>query len=171
MGRNSRSREESRGGMRLVLNGIGTLLLVIVILLCIPITVPRVFGFQIYNVISGSMEPAIPTGSLVYVRSVDPGDVEEDDVIAFYSSVDTGAIVTHRVVENHKVSGEFITKGDANEENDPLPVEYDYLLGEVSLSIPYLGEILAMVATMYGKIAGACMIGTSIIFFIIGSRI
>lgn len=159
----------SRGAR--VMNGIGTFLLVVVILLCVPLTVPRVFGYQVYNVISGSMEPAIPTGSLVYVKSAEPADVKKDEVIAFYSAADSGAIITHRVVENYKVSGEFITKGDANEENDPLPVDYERLLGRVSLSIPYLGEILAMVATVYGKMAVACMIGAAVLFLFIGSRL
>ena len=167
----TKRRKVKRGRLRLLMNLIGTVLLVVVILLCIPVTVPRIFGYQVYNVISGSMEPAIPTGSLVYAKSVEPADVETDDVIVFYGSADTGAIITHRVVENHKVSGEFITKGDANEENDPLPVDYDYLLGEVSLSVPYLGEILAMLVTVHGKIAVVCMIGAAVIFFIIGSRL
>lgn len=163
-------RRQKSGRMRRVMNVAGTLLLLVVILLCIPVTVPRLFGYQVYNVISGSMEPAIPTGSLVYVKSVEPGDVEAEDVIAFYSSVDSGAIITHRVVENHKVSGEFITKGDANKENDPLPVEYEELLGKVSLSVPFLGGILATLVTVYGKIAVGCMIAAAVIFFWIGSR-
>ncbi len=75
-----------------------------------------------------------------------------------------------RVVENHTVSGEFITKGDANKQNDPMPVEYEYLLGKVVLSIPVLGELLAMAASMQGKIAVACMIGVSIVFFLLGSK-
>lgn len=166
--RGKENRKSSRP--RFLMNLIGTILLVAVILLCIPVTVPRVFGYQVYNVISGSMEPSIPTGSLVYAKTAEPADIEPGDVIVFFGSADSGAIITHRVVENHKVSGEFITKGDANKENDPLPVDYDYLLGVVSLSIPYLGEILAMLVTMYGKIAVVCMIGAAVIFFMIGSR-
>lgn len=153
-----------------VWNGIGMVVLIVVILICIPLTVPRIFGFQVYNVISGSMEPAIPTGSLVYVKSVAASSVEKEDVIAFYSEVDTGAIITHRVVENHKVSGEFITKGDANKQKDPLPVKYEYLLGKVVVSIPFLGELLALVATTKGKIVVACMIGFSVVSFLLGSR-
>jgi signal peptidase len=47
-------------------------------------------------------------------------------VIAFYKG---RAVVTHRVVENRKVSGEFITKGDANAEKDMEPVPYSALIG------------------------------------------
>lgn len=152
------------------LNGIGLVLLLLVITVCVPLTIPRIFGYQVYNVISGSMAPAIPTGSLVYVKSTPAAEIQKEDVIAFYSAADTGAIITHRVVENHTVSGEFITKGDANKQNDPMPVEYEYLLGKVVLSIPVLGELLAMAASMQGKIAVACMIGLSIVFFLLGSK-
>lgn len=161
---------KKRGGLRVAMNVIGTLLLVAVILLCIPVTVPRIFGYQVYNVITGSMEPAIPTGSLVYAKSVEPSEVEEGDVIVFYSPMDASAVITHRVVENHIVSGEFITKGDANSQQDPLPAEYECLLGKVCMTVPYLGGILAMLVTVSGKITVACMIGAAVIFFLIGSR-
>ena len=88
----------------------GTVLLILVIVLCIPITVPRLFGYDIYTVISGSMEPAIPTGSLIYTKEIPPKEVKKEDVIAFYRGTDSGAIVTHRVVKNQTVSGKFITK-------------------------------------------------------------
>ena len=45
------------------------------------------------------MEPAIPTGSLVYIKEMEPKDVQVDDVIAFYGTKDAASIITHRVVE------------------------------------------------------------------------
>lgn len=149
----------------------GTVLLILVIVLCIPITVPRLFGYDIYTVISGSMEPAIPTGSLIYTKEIPPKEVKKEDVIAFYRVTDSGAIVTHRVVKNQTVSGKFITKGDANEKKDPMPVDYDELLGKVALSVPFLGRILATVATTSGKAAAACLIGVVVIFHIIAGRL
>jgi len=47
-------------------------LLAALVLICLPLTVPRLFGYHIYTVVSGSMEPAIPTGSLVYIREAAP---------------------------------------------------------------------------------------------------
>ena len=67
---------------------VGTILLALVIVVCIPLTVPRIAGYQIYTVISGSMEPAIPTGSLVYVKNTAPSGIEKGDVIAFYGSLE-----------------------------------------------------------------------------------
>ena len=94
-------------------SALGTVLLTVLILACIPLTLPKAFGFQIYTVISGSMEPAIPTGSLVYVRHEEPDTIVKDDVIAFYSNNADGSIITHRVVSNSPAMGQFITKGDA----------------------------------------------------------
>lgn len=149
----------------------GVLLLIAVIGLCAPLTLPRVFGYQIYNVVSGSMEPAIPTGSLVYVSKTEPADLKTDDVIAFYSSADTGAIITHRIVKNQVVSGQIITKGDANAAEDMIPVKYGQVLGKVEHAIPVAGKILAAVATIYGKIAAACMIAAAVLFHLMAGRL
>lgn len=71
---------------------VGTILLALVIVVCIPLTVPRIAGYQIYTVISGSMEPEIPTGSLVYVKNTAPSGIEKGDVIAFYGSLEKGSL-------------------------------------------------------------------------------
>ncbi len=143
---------------------LGTLLLIIIVLVCLPLTVPKMLGFQMYTVISGSMEPAIPTGSLVYIKDMEPANVEDGDVIAFYGGHDSNAIITHRVVKNRVVMGEFITKGDANEKEDMNPIPYDNFLGRVELSIPIVGEIAQIFTSMEGKIIAATMIGVAVIF-------
>ena len=99
-------------------NILGTLILLSVILSCLPPAMARIRGDQIYNVVSGSMEPGIPVGSAIYVQAVEPEAVEEGDVIAFYSGT---SVIAHRVVRNQTVEGEFTTKGDANEQEDMNP--------------------------------------------------
>ena len=78
---------------------IGTALIVVVIVLCSLLVFPGVFGFHTYNVLTGSMEPAIKVGSLIYVKDGDPEEVVEDDIIAFYGSLEDSGIITHRVVK------------------------------------------------------------------------
>ena len=146
---------------------LGTAILIFVILLCIPFTIPKIMGGQIYTVISASMEPAIPVGSLVYVEGIAPEDVQENDVIAFYGGRDANAIITHRVVENRIIMGEFITKGDANQTNDMNPVQYDNLLGRVEWSVPEVGVIAQMLTGMEGKIAAGSMIGLAVVLHLI----
>ena len=153
----------------MICSALGTILLIVLILGCLPLTVPRIFGYQLYTVISGSMEPEIPVGSLVYIKSMEPEDVEEKDVIAFYGGRDTSAIITHRVVENRVIMGEFITKGDANQTQDMNPVDYDEFIGRVELSIPTVGGIAQSLTSKEGKIAAASMIGLAILLEILGT--
>ena len=148
---------------------LGTAILIFVILLCIPFTIPKIMGGQIYTVISASMEPAIPVGSLVYVEGIAPEDVQENDVIAFYGGRDANAIITHRVVENRIIMGEFITKGDANQTNDMNPVQYENLLGRVEWSVPEVGVIAQMLTGIEGKIAAGSLIGLAVILHVIAA--
>lgn len=142
---------------------LGTFMLIVLVLFCLPLTLPRVFGYQIYSVISGSMEPEIPVGSMVYIKNEAPEDMEKDDVIAFYGAKDSNAIITHRVVENRIVMGEFVTKGDANQTEDMNPTPYANFIGRVTLSIPYLGTIAQMFTSITGKLMAVVVIIISLI--------
>ena len=113
---------------------------------------------QSYVVISGSMEPAIPVGSLVYSRETDPKTLVPGDVIVFYSSNAGGGNgeiipITHRVVENDTSAEEIITKGDANEQNDLSTVKYPNVEGKVILHIPKLGYPASLLSSTMGKVA------------------
>ncbi len=146
-----------------VLSGLGTFLLLALILACLPLTVPRLFGYHIYSVVSGSMEPAISTGSLVYIGETEPKDVSEGEVIAFYGARDSASIITHRVVENRVLMGEFLTKGDANQTNDMTPVPYDNVIGRVERSIPAAGKVAEMFTSREGKILAGGLIAAAIL--------
>ena len=132
---------------------LGALLIAAVILICVPLTVPQLMGYEVYAIVSGSMEPAIPTGSLVYAKDAEPGEIEPGDVIVFRGGVDANTVITHRVTENQTADRAFITKGDANEGEDVTPVPYEHVLGRVTRSVPYLGFFLPAVSTMQGKIS------------------
>ncbi len=142
------------------------LILVAVVAICIPMTVPRLMGYDVYVVVSGSMEPAIPVGSALYVEPARPEDVAAGDVIAFF---ERGAVITHRVVENHVVEGEFITKGDANGENDLAPVAYEALIGRMARSVPYLGSVMAVCSGTKGKIYLACGVVGAVLLMAAGN--
>ena len=131
----SSRRPIKKGGMFIpaLCNVIGTLILIAVIATSIPLAVPALLGYETYNVTSGSMEPTLPVGSVIYVKPVEPETVQEGDIIAFY--VDA-VVVTHRVVENRFVEGEFVTKGDANEMEDFSNAHYRDLVGVVKYHFP-----------------------------------
>lgn len=145
----------------------GIALLAIVIGLCLPITLPRVFGFQIYDVVSGSMEPEIPVGSVLYVKATDPTLIQENEVIA-YQAVD--AVVAHRVVHNRTSLGEFVTKGDANNVEDREPIPYDQVVGRVELHLPVLGMGMSLLASTVGKIYLLLTAGCGLMLCMLANR-
>lgn len=160
-----------RAGIATVCSRLGTGLLALVILICIPMTVPKLFGYRPYTVISGSMEPAIAIGSLVYVRDVEPEAVVAKDVIAYYGGRDRDSVITHRVVENNVSDREFITKGDANSANDVTPVPYHNLLGRVELTIPSLGYAAQLLTIREGKFAMIGVIGVAMVLSLIAAKL
>ena len=88
---------------------------------------PRLFSLKPYAVMSGSMEPAFPTGSIVYVQKADPLKIKVGDPITFY--LEKTATVTHRVVRIDSKQRLFYTKGDANNTEDISPVSFKNLVG------------------------------------------
>lgn len=112
--------------------------------------VPQVMGFSILQVLTGSMEPAIPEGSMLLIRQADPYTLEKGDIISFYSpdpSLD-GALNTHRIVgvETSDEGLRFITKGDANFLEDQQPVNAGDVVGKVIYSSPALGKLVRLVS-------------------------
>ncbi|MFC6873737.1 signal peptidase I [Halobellus marinus] len=103
-----------------------------------------------FTVLSGSMEPAIGTGSVVFVAEVPADQVQEQDVITYRD--DGGYLITHRVIEKHQAddSLRFVTKGDANDAPDGEPVYRGDLVGTVLFSIPFIGYVVAFGNTTAG---------------------
>lgn len=109
------------------------------------------------------MEPAIPTGSLVYIQETLPEDMQKEDIIAFYGANDGTSIITHRVVENNTLMGQFITKGDANKTKDMNPIPYENFIGKVVLSIPSIGTAAQMITGFQGKIIAGAVIAVAVL--------
>ena len=82
-----------------ILNYIGIFLMAVVILLVLPLTLPKLFGIHIFGVLTGSMEPEYPTGCAVYVKEVDFEEINIGDPITYRLGTDTELVATHRVVE------------------------------------------------------------------------
>lgn len=120
-----------------------TLLLVLATVLCVTVTVQvvrngyaKLFGFSFFRVVTGSMEPAVPEGSLIITRQVAIDTIEVGDVICFRSkeSYMAGAMITHRVVDI--LTGEdgsllLETKGDANLSMDGHYVDEGNFVGKM----------------------------------------
>lgn len=130
-------------------------------------------GLQFYGVTSGSMEPALPVGSLIKVGKYQIDELSQGDIITYTvpsPNSDQPNIVTHRIaevkkeesvktvgegdqaVEQQVVSYQFITKGDANNKTDDYVVKANDILGKYEGHLPYLGYISAYSQTSTGFI-------------------
>ena len=99
-------------------------------------------------VFTGSMEPAIPVGSVVLIKPVDPETLKIGDIICFQFSEPKS--ITHRIVS---ITNEgFITKGEANEDPDQWTVKKENVIGKVEMTIPYVGHLGYFVRTPLGFI-------------------
>lgn len=103
---------------------------------------PGVFGVRPYMVLSGSMEPELPTGSLAYIQ--DTGETyEPGDVVAFTTQ---DLPVVHRIYACSDDGG-FLTKGDANEYPDARTTYPSDILGECVLVVPNAGYLVSALQT------------------------
>ena len=130
--------------LRKIWNAVSTALVVLVVILALLLVGARLVGLQVFTVLSGSMEPTYHTGSLIYVKKVDPLTVQAGEVITFMLDEDT--VATHRVVEvvpdeEDASVVRFRTKGDANDSEDGGLVHSNNLLGTPVFTIPYLGYV------------------------------
>lgn len=141
-------RRESRD--RTAISAIGTglsggvLLLLILALGVLTIAVPALVGGAPLSVLTGSMRPTLPPGTLVIVRPVPVEKIEVGDVITLQIESGNPTVAAHRVVaRNVESTGDvsFTTQGDANNTPDPEPVQPVQIRGKVWYAVPYLGWV------------------------------
>jgi len=140
-------------GVKATLRSISTIIVIAVAVVAFFISGIRLFGFQVYGVLSGSMEPSYPVGSLVYVKQVDPAELKIRDVITY--SLNRNTIVTHRIIEivpdeNNPNTIRYRTKGDANENADNALVSAGSIIGKVAFCIPHLGNVASYIQSPPG---------------------
>lgn len=119
---------------------LGSMLLV----LLATVVVPRVSGSTPFTVLTSSMEPTYPPGTLIVVRSVDPKSLSIGSPITYQIRSGEPELVTHRIVATRQSgAGEltFVTRGDNNGADDENPVQVGQIRGEVWYSVPYMGYV------------------------------
>ncbi|MEB4616644.1 signal peptidase I [Leucobacter sp. M11] len=130
-------------------------------LICIVLfALSMLFQVRVLNVLSGSMEPEIPTGSLLLTTPIEAADIEIGDVITVNRPNDRG-LITHRVIEISPVPDapgavELRMQGDANQTEDPQP----YLVREAGrylMHVPGLGVLASLVKTRLGISIGIAL--------------
>lgn len=113
-------------------------------LLVVAVALPRVVGGGAYTVLTGSMRPGLPPGTLVVTRPVEPAEVRIGDVVTYQLESGEATVATHRVVGlGQSMQGErtFTTRGDANGAVDPEPVRAVQVRGRLWYAVPYVGHV------------------------------
>lgn len=125
--------------------------LVIVLFTVLPVVVftfitskTTAFGIQSFVVLSGSMQPTIPVGSVIYTQRQPV--YQKGDIVAFKSGDIT---VSHRIV-NARGNGTYQTKGDANNTPDSKTITNSDVLGREIFFLPYIGRAVALLKTPMG---------------------
>ena len=113
---------------------------------------PESGGYKALVVTSGSMEPAVPVGSMVFIKN--SGIIQKNDIITFRMGTDTKSLTTHRVVDIREVRGKIMyqTKGDAVKEPDIELVPAERVTGSMIFSIPFIGFPFAFGKTQMGVV-------------------
>lgn len=110
-----------------VLKTIGQFILCLILIFFILLNIfsmnnKSLFGFRIYRVISGSMQPALQIGDVIIVKK--SNNYSERDIITYSNGLTT---ITHRIIAIN--NDEVITKGDANEVDDK-PINKEQIVGK-----------------------------------------
>lgn len=110
-------------------------ILYILIIIYLLVFVPCLWGHKPLVVISGSMEPTLKVGGILYYEKIDLEDFKIDDILVYKTK---DHIISHRIVDI--VDAGFITKGDANNSIDNNLINKNQVLGKgTNWSIPYIG--------------------------------
>ena len=135
--------------MRSALAAIGSglmvaLLVVIAGIAALAIVVPAATGSRALTVLTSSMEPTLPPGTLIVTRPTDVEEIAVGDVLTYQLKSGEPTLVSHRVVQRLTLAdGEprFVTQGDNNPQPDAEPVRPVQAVGTLWYSIPYLGWV------------------------------
>ena len=136
--------------LKIVLN----IFVIFVVVLAILLHGLQFVGLKPYSVLSGSMQSVYPTGSLLYIKDVNPETLEVGDIITYRMAGDT--LCTHRIIEivpneDNLDIVRFRTKGDENDFADGNLVEYDAIIGKATFCIPLLGYLATYISIPPGK--------------------
>jgi len=137
---------------------IANVLMVLLILVGIVVAVsvlPIRNNFKILSVMSGSMQPKIPVGSIVVIKPAQEYVVGNIVTFKNNSQRKKDDYTTHRIVDVQDASDSsklYITKGDANDSNDSERVEPRRIIGKYLFQIKWLGYLLVYIKTLPGLI-------------------
>lgn len=153
--------------MKKALKLVSASLMILVVLLAVLLVGVKFVGLEVLTVLSPSMEPQYPTGSLVYLKDVDPATLQVGDVITF--NISESMTATHRIMEivpdeDDPNTVRFRTKGDNNDTYDGSLVDFSDVKGKVVFCIPLLGYLAKYIQTPPGSYVAIAAALVTILF-------
>lgn len=152
--------------------GVYVVLVALVGVLAVAVVVPRIAGATPYTVLTGSMRPHLPPGTLVVVRPIDAKDIRAGDVVTYQLESGKPQVVTHRVVSvANRLDGSraFTTQGDANSAPDPKQVRPEQVRGKLWYVVPKLGHVQALLTgrqrELVSYLAGVALAAYALVLF------
>lgn len=118
-------------------------------LVTVGVLVPRLGGATPYTVLTGSMSPKLPPGTLVVVKPVAVEELGVGDVITYQLESGRATVVTHRIVAQRLAldgTRSFVTQGDANSSPDSELVQPVQVRGRLWYSVPKVGYLNSWVS-------------------------
>ena len=102
--------------------------------------------YYIFQIITGSMKPIYVPGDIIVVKKCNYENISIDDDVTYLGKKDNvnGLIVTHRVIDKLEDENKLITKGVANDVEDP-EIGMDQVYGKVvykTVFFSFLGKIM-----------------------------
>ena len=147
-----------------ILSILGTILLVILLAVVIVMfnarisgEAPSVFGYQVFRVSSGSMEPELMVGDVIIVKEAEVSDIQKGDIVTYKGEEGEfrDKFITHKMIEDPQlVDGKYVfhTQG-IYEGAVPDPEWYeDQLLGEYVYTVPYIDSVYNFFLKPYGLV-------------------
>jgi signal peptidase len=120
------------------------LLILVAAMAILVVAIPAVVHGSALTVLTNSMAPKLPPGTLLVIKPTPIDDIHVGQVMTYQIKSGSPAVISHRVVQRSVSSNgvtTFITKGDNNSLPDPLPVQQLQVKGTLWYAIPYLGWV------------------------------
>lgn len=110
------------------------------------------FPLKAYTVLTGSMQPSIPVGSMVFALPAQHQDLQVGSIITFNSPQEPNKLIVHRI---HRIIFEeqqkaYLTKGDNNDAVDNWKIYDLQIQGQAVFYLPYLGYLSGYSKTPFG---------------------
>ncbi|MGJ9373690.1 signal peptidase I [Nesterenkonia sp. CF4.4] len=120
----------------------------VVLLVLLVLVIPRLLGAVPLAVLTSSMEPSLPPGTLVVSQPVDPAEVGIGDVITYQPESGNRTLITHRVISvgYGEAGSTYVLQGDNSGAADD-PIVEDQIMGKVIYSVPFVGYLTSALPT------------------------